>query len=94
MHELGHNHGREHAPCGVSGDANYPYNGGSIGVYGYDLLTGQLFSPNEHADMMSYCDPTWISDYNFLALFDRVRSVNSAYVYTPPELMDRIDTSE
>ena len=87
LHELGHNHGREHAPCGTAGDPNYPYAGAQIGVWGYDLLSGQLFDPTQYVDMMSYCDPTWISDYNFTAIFNRLKAV-SADIYTPPALQD------
>jgi hypothetical protein len=88
VHELGHNHGREHAPCGVSGDASYPYSGASIGVYGYDMVSNTLFSPNQFVDMMSYCDPTWISDYNFREIFQRVQFVAAADVQVPPALMN------
>ena len=88
VHELGHNHGREHAPCGgVSGaDGNYPYSGAKIGSWGFNLLSGQLYSPNDHVDMMSYCDPAWISDYNFQKIFDRVQFTVGANIYTPPEM--------
>lgn len=92
VHELGHNHGREHAPCGgVSGaDGSYPYSGAKIGSWGYNLLTGQLYEPNGHVDMMSYCSPAWISDYNFENIFDRIQTVNNAAdVYTPPALAHR-----
>jgi hypothetical protein len=90
VHELGHNHGREHAPCGgVSGaDPNYPYSGAQIGAWGYNLLTGQLYSPSNHVDMMSYCDPAWISDYNFNNIFERVQFTSSSNVYIPPQLQN------
>ena len=45
-------------------DPDYPYPDGSIGVWGYDLLDGRLVDPST-ADLMSYCDPAWISDYSF-----------------------------
>ncbi|MEQ9324148.1 MAG: hypothetical protein RIF41_33610, partial [Polyangiaceae bacterium] len=88
VHELGHNHGREHAPCGgVSGaDPSYPYNGAKIGAWGFNLLSGQLYGPNDHVDMMSYCDPAWISDYNFQKIFDRVKFTVGANIYTPPAM--------
>ncbi len=89
VHELGHNHGRDHAPCGVQGDPAYPYSGASIGVYGYDLVSGQLYDPGQFVDMMSYCNPTWISDHNYKAIFDRVHFVSGAEVYVPAELQDR-----
>jgi hypothetical protein len=80
VHELGHNHGRPHAPCGgASGtDPNYPYGGAGIGVWGYNVVSQQLYSPNDFVDMMSYCHPQWISDYTFRKLFDHIASVNAA----------------
>ena len=66
-HELTHNFGRSHAPCGgVSGaDPSYPYAGGTIGVYGYDLTTSTLRLPSSF-DLMGYCANPWISDYNYV----------------------------
>lgn len=67
VHELGHNFGRDHAPCGTSGDPNFPYAGGRIGSWGYDAQTNALVSPSTDYDLMSYCNPSWISDYNYRA---------------------------
>jgi hypothetical protein len=64
-HELGHVYGRTHAPCGVSGDASYPYSGGRIGSWGYDVATQTLYDPNAYSDFMGYCSPTWVSDYTY-----------------------------
>jgi hypothetical protein len=67
-HELGHNFGRFHSPCGTSGiDANYPYVGGLIGSFGFDARTGTLRDPTT-PDIMGYCLPRWISDYTFLGI--------------------------
>ncbi|VAW39581.1 hypothetical protein MNBD_CHLOROFLEXI01-4792, partial [hydrothermal vent metagenome] len=85
-HELGHNFGRQHAPCNVSGDPNYPYAGASIGQYGLDGIGGslQLLSPGGYVDMMSYCDPVWVSDYTYKALYnDQV--ANGAFIWTPTQ---------
>jgi hypothetical protein len=70
-HELGHNFGRLHAPCGNAQgiDSSYPYSGAAIGVYGYDILSQQLKFPVLR-DLMSYCDPPWISDYNYKAILN------------------------
>jgi hypothetical protein len=38
--------------------------------------------------MMSYCNPKWISDYNFTHIFERIQFVNSASFYTPPALQN------
>jgi len=71
-HELGHTLSLNHAPCGgASGsDPGYPYAGGSIGTWGYDIASGQLVDPNAHKDVMSYCGPNWISDYNYAGVVD------------------------
>lgn len=65
-HELGHNWGRYHAPCGGAGspDPLYPYAGGSIGASGYDLTTSVFKAPSM-ADLMGYCVPNWVSDYTY-----------------------------
>ena len=38
VHEVGHAHGRQHAPCGGAAqpDPKYPYSDGSIGDWGFD----------------------------------------------------------
>ena len=65
-HEWGHNWGRQHAPCGNPGgeDQAYPYSGGIIGVYGFDVATATLKPTSAH-DLMGYCDEEWISDYTY-----------------------------
>ena len=71
-HELGHNMSLGHAPCGLgfgSGDPAYPYEQGEIGAWGYDARSDSLVSPLTY-DLMSYCDPSWISDYNFSKALD------------------------
>ncbi|MYH10832.1 MAG: hypothetical protein F4012_12990 [Gemmatimonadales bacterium] len=69
-HELGHNMGLRHAPCGVAvnPDPDFPYEDGSIGVFGYETRGGntQMVDPAEYWDLMTYCDPSWISDYHFI----------------------------
>lgn len=70
-HELGHNMSLRHAPCGgPSGiDQNYPYSGGVVGTWGFDPRgasgLGELKDPEVIKDLMSYCNPEWISDYHF-----------------------------
>jgi hypothetical protein len=77
-HEVGHEHGRYHAPCDTSGaDADYPYDGGEIGVWGYDPRSGRFFAPTTTYDFMGYCDPQWISDYTWSAMFDRTLAVSA-----------------
>jgi hypothetical protein len=70
-HELGHNFGRLHAPCGgpQGPDGAYPYTGAVINLFGYDIFSGQLKLPVLR-DLMSYCDPPWISDYTYKGILD------------------------
>jgi hypothetical protein len=79
-HELGHTWGRQHAPCGVGdGDPSYPYAGGAIGHFGFNLSTGQVVASSSY-DIMGYCGPKWISDYTYRAMLDfRGSSAGSAY---------------
>jgi hypothetical protein len=76
-HEVGHQHGRGHAPCGatVGLDAAYPYPSGATSTWGFDARSSTLIQPTRK-DMMSYCDPQWISDYNYQALLERSATVN------------------
>jgi len=71
-HELGHNFGRSHAPCGgvSSSDPNYPYAGGVTGQWGYDPGTGALKAPTL-TDIMGYCGNKWISDYTYLGVMNQ-----------------------
>ena len=67
-HEVGHTMSLYHAPCGGAGgpDPNYPYSGGSIGIWGYDFAGKRLVDPRIYKDVMSYCfEHMWISDYQF-----------------------------
>ncbi|WP_419947504.1 leucine-rich repeat domain-containing protein [Candidatus Palauibacter sp.] len=69
-HELGHNMSLRHAACrGDEGgpDPSFPHEGGQIGVWGWDPRDGgSLVDPTSIVrDFMSYCDPTWVSDYYF-----------------------------
>lgn len=86
-HELGHAQGRLHAPCGttVSVDAAFPFAGGKIGRWGYDKRSKTLLNPSQVLDVMGYCDPRWISDYTYKALFNRMAAVNAqAALVLPP----------
>lgn len=74
IHELGHMHGLDHTPCGDPGDVDtqYPYSTGLTETEGYDFRTGS-FVPTDHADLMGYCFPRWVSDYSYANLADWVQ---------------------
>jgi hypothetical protein len=82
-HEVGHNHGRGHAPCApgnqISGvDRSYPYTGAITDVWGYDSRKQTFFDPMSTKDIMSYCEPKWISDYTYAGLIDRVAGLSTS----------------
>ena len=84
VHEIGHQHGRAHTPCGggAGPDPRFPYSDGGIGVWGFDFRNMRLRAPAgppesaAHKDFMGYCSPQWISDYTFAALATRRAAVS------------------
>jgi hypothetical protein len=78
-HELGHLHGRAHAPCGgaTGTDPAYPYPGGAIGISGYDAARGVLHGAEEAFDILGYCQPYWVSDYTYAAFDATIHLVES-----------------
>jgi hypothetical protein len=81
LHELGHVHGRRHAPCGNNIgqlDDAFPYPQALIGVWGYDRRSAEpLRSPLHNRDIMSTCGPRWVSDYTYRGLMVRSAQVNA-----------------
>ena len=85
-HELGHNLSLRHAPCGdgiLGVDPRYPYDDAKIGMWGYDHRNDELVNPNSYHDLMSYCQPQWISDYNFNKLIRYRRNSNNQERQSP-----------
>ena len=78
-HELGHVFSLWHAPCGADAfvDPDYPYRNGVIGMWGYDFASRKVVPPDTY-DVMTYCHPVWISDYNYgAAVRFRLRAQSS-----------------
>jgi hypothetical protein len=72
-HELTHNLGRRHSPCGnnIDGvDPSFPYADGGIGEPGYHIDDDSLRGPSGYFDYMGYCRPRWTSDYTYEAALD------------------------
>ena len=89
-HEIGHNLSLQHARCGQGlwfVDPDYPYGGGRTGVWGFDSELGELREPTL-PDVMSYCDPVWISDYQFVKALN-FRKANAAPGRPDPAARDR-----
>jgi hypothetical protein len=71
-HELGHNMGRQHSPCGgpANPDPEFPHHGAAIGSAGYDVLHKRLRGPVGFTDYMSYCVTNWTSDYTYRKILE------------------------
>ena len=76
--EVGHALSRKHAPaCGAGGpDPGYPtydgYPSGSIGEFGFDPFTSDVYDPARYSDFMGYCPDRWVSPYTYMALRDSI----------------------
>jgi hypothetical protein len=92
VHEVGHNQGRPHSPCGGpdGADPNYPHSNAAIGVWGFDVLTGAWKSPSTTRDYMSYCGPTWVSDWTWGRVHEQVRQLTS-WDYAGGSARDALD---
>jgi hypothetical protein len=84
-HEVGHNHGRPHSPCGGAADPDpaYPYQGALIGWWGFEAPE-KLHNPATDTDIMGYCKNQWVSDYTYRLLTDRVAFLNGSAREVPP----------
>ena len=86
-HELGHNFGRLHAPCGgPSGlDPVFPRPDGTIGQLMHNVFSWNGSSafplstiPASNGDLMSYCYPLWSSAYTYNGILNARTVVVSA----------------
>jgi hypothetical protein len=88
-HELGHNHGRPHSPCGGAADpdSDYPndaaHAGAKIGWWGFEG-PDKLRNPATDTDIMGYCKNQWVSDYTYQLFVERVAFLNGALNELPP----------
>ena len=76
-HEVAHGYGLNHAPCDQGDppanlDPGFPDPAGRIdatrhadhGFIGLDVFQHRLFTPDQARDLMAYCQPNWLSNYN------------------------------
>ncbi len=86
-HEIGHNMGLRHAPCGGAGgpDPAFPQTDASIGSWGYDFRAGGWLVSPRARDLMSYCGPPkWVSEFSFTkALNHRLEGDGSEGPFAP-----------
>ena len=94
VHEVGHTQGRQHVACpdaqAAGPDVTYPYQDGSIGVWGFGVRDFSIRNPSNHKDYMSYCNPTWVSDWQWKATFDRIRELSS---WDAADMADAMDAN-
>lgn len=78
-HELGHNMNLYHIDCGGAGnpDTGFPYDP-TLGSWGFDVESGGLIHPRQYSDLMTYCDPAWVSDYSFGRAINRRLAVEGS----------------
>lgn len=99
VHEIGHGYDFRHTPCGNAGttDPNYPtyepYPSASIGEYGFNISNGQIFSPANTFDYMSYCGPQWMSLYQHGRLINHAR-LDPQFVGDEPIWVDKLEYRE
>jgi hypothetical protein len=81
VHEIGHTQGRMHVYCnGMEGGPTplYPYEGGIIGVWGFDIVEfNQLHKPDVAKDYMTYCGNAWVSDWGWHQVFPYIEEITS-----------------
>lgn len=84
-HEVGHNHGRPHSPCGGAAqpDNAFPYAGAKIGWWGYEAPE-KIHNPATDTDIMGYCNNQWVSDYVYNFFTDRIAFLNGNQKQLPP----------
>lgn len=80
VHEIGHTQGRRHIECpggnSQGNDGTYPHANGVIGVWGFGIQDIRLRHPSTHSDYMSYCGSTWVSDWQWNATYQRIRTLS------------------
>jgi hypothetical protein len=79
VHEIGHTQGRRHVLCSGQEDGydpTYPYPGGDIGGYGFNIESWVFMSPNLK-EYMSYCGPAWVSDFGWNQVYPVIETLSS-----------------
>jgi hypothetical protein len=80
-HEVGHSQGMNHVGCGTQG--HLPHPSGEIGLWGFDVLNIELHHPTSTYEYMSYCSPTWVSDWTWnytWGIIQELTSWENAYI--------------
>jgi hypothetical protein len=99
-HELGHNFGRSHAPCGDPGgvDQAFPFAGGRIDQIGHDVYSWSagfanfaIGIPTTAGDLMGYCMNRWASSYTYRGIME-FRRLSDMAVNSSHELVHAVES--
>jgi len=79
VHEVGHSQGRFHIACdGEAGvDPSYPQPGGAIGEWGFGVIDFSVRHPTVTKDYMTYCTPTWVSNFGWNKVWPTIQTLSS-----------------
>jgi len=78
VHEIGHNQALRHVACPNPGqdaanpDPTYPHPDGETMNRGFGVRTFRLYDDDDY-DYMSYCEPSWVSDWTWAKTFFRIQ---------------------
>jgi hypothetical protein len=80
-HETGHAQGLSHIECPTQSaaepDPTYPHADGRIGNWGFGIRELILYDPDDSYDYMSYCGPSWVSDWTWNKTFQRIQTLTA-----------------
>jgi len=80
-HEVGHNQGLAHVQCPNAAadgiDPSYPHVDGTIGSWGAGVRRLEVFDPDRTYDYMSYCGPSWVSDWTWAKTHERIATLTA-----------------
>jgi hypothetical protein len=75
-HELGHNLDQHHsnsancAPNNIDPESDWPWLDSYIHDIGWRAGTKTFYGPSQYFDIMSYCDPQWISKHTYTEIYN------------------------
>ena len=80
-HETGHAQGLSHVECpnrdSANPNPNYPYENGRIGNWGFGIRRFLMYDPDDAFDYMSYCSPSWVSDWTWNLTYQRIKTLTT-----------------
>lgn len=80
VHEIGHTQGRYHVACSgeeAGPDPSYPIVGGDVGAWGFGVIDFGLRHPTVAKDIMTYCEPLWISPFGWNHTYPVIATLSS-----------------